>query len=72
MFQLDGKLEKSKRDGIPVAGVIVEPIQAEGGDNHASPQFFRAVQQICFKVLCMFVLFMTFFVRSFICECKIK
>lgn len=57
MFQLDGKLEKSKEDGIPVAGVIVEPIQAEGGDNHASPHFFRAVQQTCLKVLSIFVFY---------------
>lgn len=28
---------------IPVAGVIVEPIQAEGGDNHATPYFFQQV-----------------------------
>ncbi|KPI91462.1 4-aminobutyrate aminotransferase, mitochondrial [Papilio xuthus] len=33
----------------PVAGVIIEPIQAEGGDNEASPEFFRKLQQICKK-----------------------
>ncbi|KAI7907629.1 4-aminobutyrate aminotransferase [Cokeromyces recurvatus] len=33
----------------PVAAVIVEPIQAEGGDNHASPNFFRKLQEICQK-----------------------
>lgn len=27
-----------------VAAVIVEPIQSEGGDRHASPSFFRGVQ----------------------------
>eukprot|EP00397_Hematodinium_sp_SG-2012_P015541 GEMP01015828.1.p1 GENE.GEMP01015828.1~~GEMP01015828.1.p1 ORF type:complete len:506 (+),score=89.78 GEMP01015828.1:101-1618(+) len=32
---------------IPVAGLIVEPIQSEGGDNHASPYFFRRLQEIC-------------------------
>lgn len=31
---------------IPVAGLIVEPIQAEGGDNHASPRFFREIRRI--------------------------
>jgi 4-aminobutyrate aminotransferase/(S)-3-amino-2-methylpropionate transaminase len=30
-----------------VAGLIVEPIQGEGGDRHASPAFFRALRQIC-------------------------
>lgn len=28
-----------------VAAVIVEPIQSEGGDRHASPTFFRRVQE---------------------------
>ena len=30
-----------------VAGLIVEPIQAEGGDNHASPDFFRKLRGVC-------------------------
>ncbi|KAF7586083.1 4-aminobutyrate transaminase [Aspergillus hancockii] len=30
----------------PVAGIIVEPIQSEGGDNHASPAFFQGLQAI--------------------------
>ncbi|KAJ5834301.1 hypothetical protein N7447_000327 [Penicillium robsamsonii] len=30
----------------PVAGIIVEPIQSEGGDNHASPNFFQKLQAI--------------------------
>lgn len=29
-----------------VSAVIVEPIQSEGGDNHASPAFFRAIRDI--------------------------
>jgi len=36
--------------GTPVAGVIVEPIQGEGGDNFASAEFFQALQQICLEV----------------------
>jgi 4-aminobutyrate aminotransferase/(S)-3-amino-2-methylpropionate transaminase len=35
-----------KKKGIPVAGIIVEPIQAEGGDNHGSPAFFQALQKL--------------------------
>ncbi|OAD69213.1 hypothetical protein PHYBLDRAFT_188385 [Phycomyces blakesleeanus NRRL 1555(-)] len=31
----------------PVAAVIVEPIQSEGGDNHASPEYFRNLQAVC-------------------------
>ena len=38
------KLWKTKK---PVAVLVIEPIQAEGGDNHASPAFFRALQAIC-------------------------
>jgi 4-aminobutyrate aminotransferase / (S)-3-amino-2-methylpropionate transaminase len=30
----------------PVAGCIIEPIQSEGGDNHASPAFFQGLRQI--------------------------
>jgi 4-aminobutyrate aminotransferase/(S)-3-amino-2-methylpropionate transaminase len=30
----------------PVAAVIVEPIQSEGGDNHASPEFFQGLRRI--------------------------
>jgi len=34
---------------IPVAGLIVEPIQGEGGDNHASPRFFQELRAITKK-----------------------
>lgn len=30
----------------PVAAVVVEPIQSEGGDNHASPSFFRGLREL--------------------------
>jgi 4-aminobutyrate aminotransferase/(S)-3-amino-2-methylpropionate transaminase len=44
---LDG-LEKGLKAGNGLcAAVIVEPIQAEGGDNHASADFFKGVQRIC-------------------------
>ncbi|XP_043676373.1 4-aminobutyrate aminotransferase, mitochondrial [Vespula pensylvanica] len=39
------KIEKK----IPVAGVIIEPIQSEGGDNHASPEFFQELRRITSK-----------------------
>jgi len=32
-----------------IAGMIVEPIQAEGGDNWASPEFFRELRKISSK-----------------------
>uniref|UniRef100_A0A0G4HKV8 Gamma-amino-N-butyrate transaminase n=1 Tax=Chromera velia CCMP2878 TaxID=1169474 RepID=A0A0G4HKV8_9ALVE len=31
----------------PVAAVVVEPIQAEGGDYHATPFFFKGLRDIC-------------------------
>lgn len=33
----------------PPAAVVVEPIQSEGGDNHASPAFFRGLREITRK-----------------------
>ena len=34
----------------PVVGVVVEPIQSEGGDYHGSPAFFQRLQKITKKV----------------------
>lgn len=30
-----------------VACIIIEPIQAEGGDNHFRPEFFQELRRIC-------------------------
>ena len=43
----------------PVAGLVVEPIQGEGGDRRAPPSFFRGLRAITRKVciyLYMYVL----------------
>ena len=45
-------IKDNKAAGKPVAGVIVEPIQAEGGDNHASAYFFQQLQKVCKEVCC--------------------
>ncbi|KYK61442.1 4-aminobutyrate aminotransferase [Drechmeria coniospora] len=34
---------------VPPAAVIVEPIQSEGGDNHASPAFFQKLREVTRK-----------------------
>ena len=38
-----------------IAAMIVEPVQSEGGDNHASPSFFRELQKICKRHQLFFV-----------------
>lgn len=35
------------KNKAPVAAMIVEPIQAEGGDHHGSPDFFKGLRKIC-------------------------
>jgi 4-aminobutyrate aminotransferase/(S)-3-amino-2-methylpropionate transaminase len=34
---------------LPPVAVVVEPIQSEGGDNHASPEFFRGLRALTKK-----------------------
>jgi 4-aminobutyrate aminotransferase/(S)-3-amino-2-methylpropionate transaminase len=43
---LDEVRRMIKTHQVPVAGMIVEPIQAEGGDNWASPRFFQGLRKI--------------------------
>jgi L-lysine 6-transaminase len=38
-----------------VAAVIIEPIQAEGGDNHFRPEFLRALQRLADENECFFI-----------------
>jgi len=35
------------KDKNPVAAIIVEPIQSEGGDHHGSANYFRGLRKIC-------------------------
>jgi 4-aminobutyrate aminotransferase/(S)-3-amino-2-methylpropionate transaminase len=41
------KIRMQADKGHDVAALIVEPIQSEGGDFHASPEFFKGLQKIC-------------------------
>lgn len=34
---------------LPPAAVVIEPIQSEGGDNHAPPSFFRKLRELTKK-----------------------
>ncbi|CAG4909963.1 unnamed protein product [Colias eurytheme] len=47
--QVEDVIEKYNKNGNPVAGMIIEPIQSEGGDYEASPEFFQKLQKICQK-----------------------
>ncbi|XP_026746760.1 4-aminobutyrate aminotransferase, mitochondrial isoform X1 [Trichoplusia ni] len=40
-------IEKWEKKQHPVAAVVIEPIQSEGGDNEASSEFFQKLQEIC-------------------------
>jgi len=42
-------IESRKTGKSEVAALVVEPIQAEGGDNHASPKFFQGLRDITKK-----------------------
>lgn len=50
MVQVEDLIVKWRQKGKPVAGIVIEPIQAEGGDNHASPDFFIKLRNIARKV----------------------
>ncbi|KAF2128904.1 4-aminobutyrate aminotransferase [Dothidotthia symphoricarpi CBS 119687] len=39
----------------PPAAIIVEPVQSEGGDNHASPSFFRGLRALTKKHDILFI-----------------
>ncbi|XP_070779260.1 4-aminobutyrate aminotransferase, mitochondrial isoform X4 [Enoplosus armatus] len=52
--EVEDLIVKWRQKGKPVAGIVIEPIQAEGGDNHASPDFFRNLRNIARKHGCAF------------------
>lgn len=39
----------------PPAAIIIEPVQSEGGDNHASPSFFRGLRALTKKHNVLFI-----------------
>lgn len=43
-------IDKFEKRGTPVAGIIIEPIQGEGGDNFASAEFFQSLQDLTEEV----------------------
>nr|CAH7737123.1 unnamed protein product [Callosobruchus chinensis] len=49
LAEVEDLIHQYNKKGCPVAGIIIEPIQSEGGDNEASPEFFQALQKIAKK-----------------------
>nr|CAH0101920.1 unnamed protein product [Daphnia galeata] len=49
LAEVEEEFERFNKAGKFVAGVVIEPVQAEGGDNHASPEFFQELQRITKK-----------------------
>lgn len=45
-------IKAQAKKGKKVAALIVEPVQSEGGDNHASPNFFKALRTVT-RVSCL-------------------
>ncbi|XP_077292319.1 4-aminobutyrate aminotransferase [Arctopsyche grandis] len=52
LAEVEDLIDIYNKKNIPVAGIIVEPIQSEGGDNEASPEFFQKLQRIAKKKGC--------------------
>lgn len=44
--QVMDDIMRAQKRTAPVAVVIVEPVQSEGGDNHASAEYFRAIRAV--------------------------
>lgn len=49
LAQVEELIVQYNKRGIYVAGIAIEPIQSEGGDNEASPKFFQKLQSIAKK-----------------------
>ncbi|XP_006867312.1 PREDICTED: 4-aminobutyrate aminotransferase, mitochondrial [Chrysochloris asiatica] len=53
--EVEDLIVKYRKKKKTVAGIIVEPIQSEGGDNHASDDFFWKLRDIARKHGCAFL-----------------
>ena len=41
LAEVEDTIEKQLKAGCPAAGIIAEPVQAEGGDHHGSAYWFQ-------------------------------
>lgn len=46
LAEVQSLIDEYEKKGVPVAGLIIEPIQGEGGDNHGSSDFFRGLRKV--------------------------
>ncbi|XP_074052449.1 4-aminobutyrate aminotransferase, mitochondrial isoform X2 [Macrotis lagotis] len=53
--EVEDLIVKYRKKKKTVAGIVVEPIQSEGGDNHASDDFFKKLRDIARKHGCAFL-----------------
>ncbi|MFO7678089.1 MAG: L-lysine 6-transaminase [Thermoplasmatota archaeon] len=53
VLEIENAVEKNPDD---IAGLIIEPIQGEGGDNHFRKEFFITLRKLCTKHDMMFML----------------
>ncbi len=44
LAQVEDIVAKAEKSDQPCAGIIVEPIQSEGGDHHGSAKWFQGLQ----------------------------
>jgi len=49
LAEVEETIERQLKAGCPAAGIIAEPVQAEGGDHHGSANWFQGLQNICRK-----------------------
>lgn len=52
LAQIDSAFDSNPDD---IAAIIIEPIQAEGGDHHFRAEFLQALQRICRERECFFI-----------------
>jgi L-lysine 6-transaminase len=53
---LDQIKQAIQQYGERIAGLIIEPIQSEGGDNHFRPEFVQTLRDICTENRIIFIL----------------
>lgn len=47
LAETESVMQAQRAKGRDVAAVVIEPVQAEGGDNHASGAFFLGLRRLC-------------------------